>query len=499
MSSPKEFTPNPLRPYYRPPTIEERAEPVSIPSSNPFSGGNSYDVASGAKYASKAKHMLNDLDYKELIGEPSPSVVESARELVDELIWKYMSVLIGQPFEVAKMILQARDQDEKAALMVAAEQETPAPAPQVSSRAGSAFDEESDGEEPAYFTSSDPAIPNPWGPAQAQPEKRPSSRRAESPLQSPTTPKKVPVVPEHFLNLRRSDAILDVIGQLWQRDGAWGVWKGANATFLYTVLQSLLENWSRSFLSAVFNVPDLGVKDNIERLVDIASPYPWASLLVAAAAAVTTSLALAPLDLIRTRLILTNPFKGQRRTIASLRALPSYYCPSTIVVPTILHSLVNPIFTLSTPLALKTKFMITSEIAPMTFSAAKFFASSVGILIKLPLETVLRRGQLSVLSEPEYLEALNDGEPALETIVPIGKYNGTFGTMYHIVTEEGTREIPPKPVISKRGKVKTKNLLPTYKKGQGMEGLWRGWRIGWWGLVGLWMANMVGHGGDGEF
>ncbi|EHK26163.1 uncharacterized protein TRIVIDRAFT_79689 [Trichoderma virens Gv29-8] len=499
MSSPKEAAVNPLRPYYRPPSIEERAEPVLIPSSNPFSGGNSYDVASGTKYASKAKHMLNDLDYKELIGEPSPSVVESARELVDELIWKYMSVLIGQPFEVAKMILQARDQDEKAALMVAAEPETPAPAPQVSSRAGSAFDEDSDGEEPAYFTSSDPAIPNPWGPIPAQPEKRPGSGRAESPLQTPTTPKKVPVTPEHFLNLRRPDAILDVIGQLWQRDGAWGVWKGANATFLYTVLQSLLENWSRSFLSAVFNVPDLGVKDNIDRLVDIASPYPWASLFVAAAAAVTTSLALAPLDLIRTRLILTNPFKGQRRTIASLRALPSYYCPPTIVVPTILHSLVNPIFTLSTPLALKTKFMLTSEIAPMTFSAAKFFASSVGILIKLPLETVLRRGQLSVLSEPEYIEALNGDEPALETIVPIGKYHGTFGTMYHIVTEEGTREIPPKPVISKRGKVKTKNLQPTYKKGQGMEGLWRGWRIGWWGLVGLWMANMVGHGGDGEF
>lgn len=140
MSFPKADTANPLRPYYRPPTIEERAEPVSIPSSNPFSGGNSYDVAGGAKYASKAKHMLNDLDYKELIGEPSPSVVESARELVDELIWKYMSVLIGQPFEVAKMILQARDQDEKAALVVATEPEAPPPAPQVPSPAGSAFD-----------------------------------------------------------------------------------------------------------------------------------------------------------------------------------------------------------------------------------------------------------------------------------------------------------------------------------------------------------------------
>ncbi|KAH8126103.1 hypothetical protein FP744_10009611 [Trichoderma asperellum] len=499
MASLKAEPVNPLRPYYRPPTIEQQAEPVSIPSSNPFSGGNSYDVASGAKYASKAKHMLNDLDYKGLVGEPSPSVVESARELVDELIWKYMSVLIGQPFEVAKMILQARDQDEKAAFAVVAEPEA-TPAPHVSSRAGSAFDEDSDGDEPAYFTSNDPTIPNPWNQNQPQPEKRPSSRRTESPpLQSPTTLKKESVLPEHFLNLRRPDAILDVIGQLWQRDGAWGVWKGANATFLYTVLQSLIENWSRSFLSAVFNVPDLGVKDSIERVVDIASPYPWASLLVAAAAAVTTSLALAPLDLIRTRLILTNPFKGQRRTIASLRALPSYYCPPAIVAPTILHSLINPIFTLSTPLALKTKFMVTSELAPMTFSVAKFVASSVGILIKLPLETVLRRGQLSVLSEPEYLEALNGDEPALETIVPIGKYYGVFGTMYHIVTEEGNREIPPKPVVSKRGKLKTKNLQPTYKKGQGMEGLWRGWRIGWWGLVGLWGANMVGHGGDGEF
>jgi fusion and transport protein UGO1 len=79
------------------------------------------------------------------------------------------------------------------------------------------------------------------------------------------------------------------------------VWKGSNATFLYTVLQSLLENWSRSFLSAIFNVPDLGVKDDLERLVDIASPYPWSSLFVAGGAAIATGVLLAPLDLVRTR------------------------------------------------------------------------------------------------------------------------------------------------------------------------------------------------------
>lgn len=95
--------------------------------------------------------------------------------------------------------------------------------------------------------------------------------------------------------------MLEVIAQLWNKESAWGVWKGTNATFIYGVLQSLLENWSRSLLSALFNVPDIGVRNDMDRLIDIASPYPWASLFVAAAAAVVSGLVLAPLDLVRTR------------------------------------------------------------------------------------------------------------------------------------------------------------------------------------------------------
>ncbi len=108
-------------------------------------------------------------------------------------------------------------------------------------------------------------------------------------------------MPEHYIALKNPDSVTEVIGQLWQKDGWFGVWKGSNATFLYTVLHSLLENWSRSFLSAIFNVPDLGLKEDIDRIIDIATPYPWVSLFVAATAAVATGLALAPLDLVRTR------------------------------------------------------------------------------------------------------------------------------------------------------------------------------------------------------
>ena len=129
--------------------------------------------------------------------------------------------------------------------------------------------------------------------------------RTPSPQSPLGTKKQLPS--EAYLTIRKPDSVLEVLGQLWNKEGAWGVWKGSNATFLYSVLQSLLENWSRSFFSAILNVPDIGVKDDIERLVDIASPYPWTSMFVAGAAAVATGLILAPLDLIRTRYCYTIP------------------------------------------------------------------------------------------------------------------------------------------------------------------------------------------------
>jgi mitochondrial fusion and transport protein UGO1 len=328
-----------------------------------------------------------------------------------------------------------------------------------------------------------------------------SHRRISSPADS-AKPGKVPDLPEHQLNLKRPDSILEVISQLWSKESVWGVWKGANATFLYTVLQSLLENWSRSLLCALVNVPDLGVKDDVDRLVDIASPYPWASLCVAGAAAVATGLLLAPLDAVRTRLILTSTSSGRRRTMSTLRSLPSWLCPSSLIAPTIFHALVHPILTLSTPLVLRSQFLIDKELSPTTFSVAKFCTSCVALFVKLPLETVLRRGQASIFSQPAYIRAL-EKTGTTDTIVQPGSYNGVIGTMYCIVAEEGSRVVPT-PVKAattsktKRGK-QTKVGETVYRKGQGVGGLWRGWKVSWWGLVGLWTAGVVGGGGEGEF
>ncbi|KAG5949456.1 hypothetical protein E4U53_005872 [Claviceps sorghi] len=506
---------NPLRPYYRAPVIGETTDPVPAASaSHGHDGIRDATSMGGGRYASKARDVFADIDYRGYLNDSSPSVMQNVKEFVDELIWKYTSVLMAQPFEVAKTILQARDQDENAPLAAAE--------PEVSRRPASTYDvsfasrvslvsfcatapltninktqyhdSDSEGEEMSYFTSSVPGTPTPSY------NRTIARRRAQSPLPSPVAPTKA-LIPEHHIHVRRPDSVLDVIGQLWQKDGAWGVWKGSNATFLYTVLQSLLENWGRSFLSAIFNVPDLGVKDDLDRLIDIASPYPWASLFVAAGAAVVTGVLLSPLDLVRTRLIMTPASKGQRRTMATLRALPSYVCPSAIALPTILNSLIHPLLTLSTPLVLRTRFMIDRQVSPTAFSVAKFFASSATVLVKLPIETVLRRGQMAILSRPDYVRGLGGKDAKLDTIVPVGRYNGVIGTMYHIAAEEGTREnpAPAKAPGMKKAKTKSKLLQNTRVKGQGIEGLYRGWKVNWWGLVGLWAAGMASNGGEGEF
>ncbi len=159
--------------------------------------------------------------------------------------------------------------------------------------------------------------------------------------------------------------------------------------------------------------------------------------------------------------------------------------------------------------------MIDREVAPMTFSLAKFCSSTVALFIKLPLETVLRRGQVAVLSSPRYVQGLESqtsakgrraGGEQMETIVPIGSYNGLFGTMYTIVNEEGSHAIPvaAAPRNARAAAAAGKKGKPTisetiYRRGQGMDGLWRGWKVSWWGLVGLWTAGVLGGGGDGEF
>ncbi|KAK4690934.1 hypothetical protein P7C71_g5962, partial [Lecanoromycetidae sp. Uapishka_2] len=118
--------------------------------------------------------------------------------------------------------------------------------------------------------------------------------------------------------------------------------------------------------------------------------------------------------------------------------------------------------------------------------------------VKLPIETVLRRGQMDIA------RSTSKGKE-MQTVVEVGSYKGLFGTMHSIIYEEGERGVPTELVKGTSGApaVKAGKLGHDRKKrkGQGFEGLWRGWRVGMWGLVGVWGAATLGGAGakGGEF
>jgi fusion and transport protein UGO1 len=102
---------------------------------------------------------------------------------------------------------------------------------------------------------------------------------------------------------------------------------------------------------------------------------------------------------------------------------------------------------------------------------------------------------MAVASSPRYLGV---GKP-LESVVDVGEYRGTLGTMWLIVREEGISSTYENAVAKTANRAVKRPGKLGERKGQGIEGLWRGWRVGFWGLVGVWGAGMLRAAGGGEF
>ena len=102
-------TPNPLRPYYRPPSI---GIPIDTPGTT-SSGTHGLGPKNGsaASYASSARDIFSELDYGDYLSDNTPTAVESVRKQVDDWFYKYTSILLSQPFDVAKLMLQVRSHE----------------------------------------------------------------------------------------------------------------------------------------------------------------------------------------------------------------------------------------------------------------------------------------------------------------------------------------------------------------------------------------------------
>lgn len=515
--------PNPLRPYYVPPSVGPSGPQNGTLATN--AGSKLVSSTSTNSFGSSARNILADMDYTDYIPESSPSSTAIVKGLVEQAVWKYTSIFLAQPFDVAKTVLQVqaggqpqktltnevfaddmrrrpgnyrRDSHEVGEMVMKV--------PFVADRIAQMFsDDDSDPDSPSYFTSSAPLALTPTRRSRTR-------RRHGSPepdgvprVHTPQPPPSKSHHSPHTLDLKSSSSILAVLSSHWAVEGPWGIWKGTNSTYIHSILLSTVTSFVRSFLSAFMALPDPGLSfttapsSSYAGGLDIlSSPAPLASLAVAVSAAGLAGIILAPLDVARTKLILTPSTHPPRSILATLKTLPTWTLPFSIAPAAILNSTLPTLISVSTPLFLRSKFGIDPVLTPNMYSVATFVGQAVELIVKLPIETVLRRGQMDVA------RSTSRGKD-MQTVVEVGPYRGLLGTMRSIVYEEGERGPPPDLVKGTAGapamKVGMVGQERKRRKGQGFEGLWRGWRVGMWGLVGVWGAATLGGvgGKGGEF
>jgi len=458
------YQPNPLRPYYVPASIGRESQ--AIPN------------ATSAKPTASSAFSFPDLDYSEYIPDASPSVTGQVKGLLEKALWKYTSVAIAQPFEVAKLILQTRVAQEQDADDAFRGQDD-------AHKAHDFEDDDDEDDEPNYFSSSaafgESTNRSPTRGRKGRPAREDAHQRAAQ--TSPDT-----------LSMKNPHSILDALSALSSDSGGLAIWKGTNSTFIYTVLLRTFETFFRSFLAAVFGVADNDISPSLATGISdatiLGSVSPAATVLIATTATALSALILAPVDAARTRLILTPASHEPRSLLATVRTLsPAYLTPTHLIPITFLTSSIPTFIATSTPLLLKQYLAIDPAMNPTTWSIFTFLGSALDLSIKFPLETVLRRAQIATWTSPQFAPPKSQSKrKAIKTIVQVPQaYRGVLPTIWGIMRDEGYSESQRDRTAALMGKAPRRK-----RKGQGVEGLYRGWRVGLWGLVGIWGTSFVG-------
>lgn len=490
MTTAKDRSPNPLRPYYVPPSV---GQPASSPAQAPHGARTSSTRGASSSIANDLFPDI-DLDFKSSAGE----AWSASRALFDALLYKYLSVLLAQPFDVAKTVLQVSLPPSIDAGYGGSQRRKKGSPRRADDGYGSTTrpygGEEDEGEEeqetgdesddvPDYFSSTAPRSRSP-----RKRRRTPPSEEELSPTPTPRNRRDRDALDDYNLNLKRPDSLTHAMSALYNTSGAMGLWRGTNCTFLYSVLLRTTDSFLRSLLLALLGLPEISGPDpsglgsalNVQGGMGLSgldlsdSPNPIGSLVVVGLSSCLAGLLLSPIDQVRTRLIVTPPDHPPRGMLQNLRHLPSLLAPSSLWLPTALAHSIPQLFSAATPLFLRRQMKFSPEGTPGLWSLSAFCTCLTDLFIRLPLETIERRAQV---------HALKRSEPLLPTIVQPAPYAGIGGTVYSILYSEGeTRTKDPRTGMIK------------IRKGQGVAGLVRGWRVGFWGLVGVWGAGVMGPG-----
>lgn len=298
---------------------------------------------------------------------------------------------------------------------------------------------------------------------------------------------------------------MEVLSQLWTTSGPTSPWKASNATFIYSLLLPTLNTFIRSLLSAIVGLPEDDITPSMASDI-LTSTSPAATLVLSFISSSLSAMLLSPIDTARTFLILTPVTHGPRSLLRAIRQLPTpnYTIPPHLVPITILHSSLPNLIINSTPLFLKSYLSLDPVLNPSAWNMLSFIGSGIEQVVRFPLETVLRRAQISTFTSPSIRQ--NCAGPVrptvadaaaqaaeVETIVPTPQtYRGVISTMWSIVYEEG---VQPTPEAQRAQELLNKPFPHRKRQGQGVHGLYRGWRIGMWGVAGTLGLRLLAAGG----
>lgn len=112
--------PNPLRPYYVPLPIGKTQDHYLSVASR-IGSEYAHNASSSSSFGFSARNILADMDYSEYLLESSPSPLNFVKKLLEQGVWKYTSIFLAQPFEVAKIVLQVQLANSKQKTLSAAD------------------------------------------------------------------------------------------------------------------------------------------------------------------------------------------------------------------------------------------------------------------------------------------------------------------------------------------------------------------------------------------
>lgn len=435
------------------------------------------------------KNYVYDLELLEYFD--GNNLLELFKNLVWNFVRNYCKVLISQPLDISRLVLQVGYFDFSEA--TATSEKAPKHPRLKNDLDGSSHLTSLESSSDEYEEDID-YFQLPWESSNApnktvSPQKNSKrSTKSVSHLRKIRNPNKIHPISQHTI---------DIMTSIASKDGPFALFRGINASFIHYTLSHTIEAWITGFLSPFLSIPDPFFLDLTH------STEPGKSLWLSVLACVLAGVVLMPLDLIKVRLMITQFNKpaptpapsdletssvscvasateesnvDTRSVRESIRHFPKAVLlspPPTITLLTIFHQFSTTVFRKLAPYLLFVRYNIDSYLSPNLYTMANLLLLITELFIKLPLENLLRKEQVRFLLKPKSEEEDKYGvvtikNPEENLIVNFNGFN------------------PHNSFESPGGETGSVGLWQRFR----LLGLFNGWRVGVLNVIGFWGYNI---------